>query len=132
MLSKVIADHQRDWSYYVPYLCFSFNNTPHKSIGFTPFYVYMGWEANWRVELLLGDVNSNDLDVPDYTHEVVERLQYTQQLVREKLDAANKKVSTWFNREVKEASFDLDRRSGYFTLSVCMATLLSGHQCCSS
>jgi hypothetical protein len=105
MISKVISDHQRDWSYYIPYVCFAFNNTPHRSIGFTPFFVYMGREANWRVDLLLGDVNANQLEVPEYTRAVVERLQYVQQLVREKLDAVNKTMSTWYNRDVKEASF---------------------------
>jgi transposase InsO family protein len=114
MLSKVISDHQRDWSYYVPYVCFSFNNTLHRSTGFTPFYVYTGREANWRVDLLLGDVNANELEVPEYTREVVQRLQYTQQLVREKLDAMNAVMSTWYNREVKECSFDVGQKVRVF------------------
>ena len=72
--------------------------------------MYTGREANWRVDLLLGDVNANKLNVPEYTREVVQRLQYTQQLVREKLDAANRVMSTWYNREVKEASFEVGQK----------------------
>ena len=114
MFAKCVSDSQRDWSYYVKYICFSYNNTVCRSTGFTPFMVQTGRMANWRVDVLLGDANRGDLNVGEYTREVVARTQYVQQLVREELDATNKVMSEWYNKAVRVASFEVGDRVRVF------------------
>ena len=114
MFAKCVCDSQRDWSYLVKYICFSYNNTVCRSTGFTPFMVHTGRMANWRVDVLLGDANRGNLSVSDYTREVVSRIQYVQQLVREELDSTNKVMSEWYNRRVHAAGFEIGDRVRVF------------------
>lgn len=45
-LRKHIAEHSNDWSNWVPYWCFSFNNTVHTESKYTPFELVFGKTCN--------------------------------------------------------------------------------------
>ena len=110
MIGKCVEDHQRDWSYYLPYLALAYNNTPHKSTGLSPFYIYHGRDPLWRIDLILGSANVPELTVPEYTQQVVEKLYYAEKTVRDSLKKAGRNMSTWHDKSVKQKKFAVGDR----------------------
>ena len=110
IIAKCVSDTQRDWSYYLPYLTLAYNSTPHRSTGFSPFYVYHGRDPLWRIDLILGTPNIPQLSVHQYTQQMVDKLYYAEQLVREKLETCGRNMSSWYDRKVKSKEFEVGDR----------------------
>ena len=100
LFAKVIAENQRDWSTWVPYVTFCYNATRHSSTQFPPFFVYTGRLPLWTVDLILQDNSDNKQTLSEYTAGVVERLDKVNALVREHLQAAAVTASRWYNKKI--------------------------------
>ena len=108
MIAKCISETQRDWSYYIDYVRFSYNSTPVKSTGLSPFYVTYGRDPRWRIDFVLQSESEPEyVSVPAYTRDVVERMRYAHELARKNLGVAGKYMSDWFDRDVKLVTFQI-------------------------
>ena len=106
IFAKVIAEDQKDWHKWVPYVTFCYNAATHFATGFSPFYVNTGRQPRWTVDLWLPDPNDeNKKTLPKYVAEVVERLDKVDRIVRENLKVASETSSRWYDQKVKPRSF---------------------------
>ena len=105
LLAKVVAENQRDWSEYVSYVVFCYNATEHSSTGFSPHLVMTGQQPRWNIDLLLADRPYDQFSVPQYTADLVEKLDYVHQLVRDHLEQAADSARTWYNKRVSPQTF---------------------------
>ena len=96
LFAKVIAENQRDWSTWVPYVTFCYNATMHSSTQFPPFFVYTGRLPLWTVDLILPNNSDNKESVG-----VVERLDKVNALVTEHLQAAAVSASRCYNKKAR-------------------------------
>ena len=69
-----------------------------------------GQEPKWNIDFLLSNNEMLPSSVPEYTFEVVNRLERAHALVRERLSATAERSSTWYNSHVwKHVFFEGDR-----------------------
>jgi hypothetical protein len=112
MLAKVVAENQRDWPEHIKYVVFSYNACSHQSTGLSPVFLMTGQQPKWNVDLLL-DNPSLDADydsLPQFATDLTDKLAKAYHLVRQHLHVAAERNRTWFNRKVKERTFqDGDR-----------------------
>jgi hypothetical protein len=85
LLAKVISETQRDWSAYVGYVTFCYNATPDSSTGFAPHFIMTGQQPRWNIDFFLGNTDGAQRAVPQYTPDVLERLNRAYELTREHL-----------------------------------------------
>jgi hypothetical protein len=111
LLAKVISDNQKDWPRFVKYVVFAYNTTEHSSTGFTPYYLWYGREASWRIDHILHSKDECIYDAAsDYIQDVQAKLDYAYPLVRERLGKCAITQSRWYNKRVKPITFKpLDR-----------------------
>lgn len=105
MFAKVVADNQKDWSSWVPYVTFCYNATQHSATGFAPFFIFTGRMPLWNVDLMLPNENSEQHRLPEYAALVVDRLEKASALVRNHLQKAAQTASKWYNRKAKLREF---------------------------
>jgi transposase InsO family protein len=105
LLAKVISETQRDWSSYVGYVTFCYNATPHSSTGFAPHFIMTGQQPRWNIDLLLSNTDGAQQTVPQYTADVLERLNRAYELTREHLQRTAESMSSWYNNKVRVKSF---------------------------
>jgi hypothetical protein len=101
LLAKVIAESQRDWSDQLKYVVFCYNATPHSSTGFAPHFIMTCQQPRWNVDMLLNCVDESHTTVPQYTADILQRLNHVYELTREHLRQTADSMSTWYNRNVK-------------------------------
>ena len=102
MLAKIISDNQKDWSEWISYVTFCYNATTHSATGFAPFFIFTGRTPLWNVDLILPDVSEGGRRLPEYTAEVVERLERASKFVRQNLRAAAESASKWYQKDWSE------------------------------
>jgi transposase InsO family protein len=105
LLAKVISETQRDWSAYVGYVTFCYNATPHSSTGFAPHFIMTGQQPRWNIDLLLSNTDGAQQTVPQYTADVLERLNRAYELTREHLQRTADSMSVWYNNKSRIVSF---------------------------
>jgi len=105
MISKVIAENQRDWPLWVPYVTFCYNATTHSATHFPPFFIFTGRLPLWNIDLVLPDTEVTNLKLPEYAAGVVNRLNEASKLVRSHLQAAAQTSSRWYNNKAKVKTF---------------------------
>jgi len=106
VFAKVIAEDQKDWHKWVPYVTFYYNAATHSATGFSPFYFNTGRQPRWTVFLWLPDTNDgNRKTLPKYVAEVIERLDKVDRMVRENLEVASESSSRWYDQKIKPRSF---------------------------
>jgi hypothetical protein len=107
LLATVVAENQKDWSRYIPYVTFCYNATEHKSTGFSPYYIWYGREANWRVDILLGTAGDRRFDTAaEYVRHAQESIEYAYPLVRDSLRKCADTNNRHYNKRVHEKSFE--------------------------
>jgi hypothetical protein len=108
MLAKVVNDNQKDWPDHLDYLVFSYNACAHASTGLSPFFLMTGQQPKWNVDLLLDQpsLRTQYDSLPQYALDVVDKLANAYHVVRQNLHVAAERNRTWFDRKVKEKSFE--------------------------
>jgi transposase InsO family protein len=110
LLAKVISETQRDWSAYVGYVTFCYNATPHSSTGFAPHFIMTGQQPRWNIDFFLGNTEGAQQTVPQYTADVLDRLNRAYELTREHLQQTAQSMSTWYNNRSRVVSFAVGDR----------------------
>jgi len=67
VLSKVVADNQRDWDEHVSYALAAYRMTKHSATGFSPNYLVFGRELAAPFELMFLGIPEND-NIRDQNH----------------------------------------------------------------
>jgi len=84
---------------------FCYNSSPHSSTGFSPHFIMTGQEPKWNIDFLLSNNEPLSISVPEYTSNVVNRLERAHALVREHLSITAERSSTWYNSHVQKHTF---------------------------
>lgn len=53
MLTKHEAAHPEDWDKQLGIVAMSYNSPVHKTTGYTPFFIFRGWEMWLPVDLMI-------------------------------------------------------------------------------
>ncbi|PVD26823.1 hypothetical protein C0Q70_11970 [Pomacea canaliculata] len=64
LLITLPVEHKRRWPEHMPELPQAYNNTPHASIGFTPFFLLLGRELRLPVDYFLGRPGPSAVSTP--------------------------------------------------------------------
>jgi hypothetical protein len=69
-----------------------------------------GQEPRWNIDFVLYNVDESNKSVPEYTTNVLERLNKAYTLVREHLQKSAEVARTWYNKKVKTHTFYVGER----------------------
>lgn len=105
LLAKHVSESQRDWSRWLSYTTFCYNATVHSSTGFSPFFLMTGRQPLWNVDFVLDSYECTANTVPQYSYDVVTRLEWAYALTRDHLAQAADYASSWYNKRVHQKQF---------------------------
>jgi hypothetical protein len=108
MLSKVVAENQRDWDLHIDFVLAAYRGTKHESTGFTPNFLVFGRELRAPLDFLVGpppaDVDTW-LSPEDFVADRQEMMANAYQLVRDKLKVVAERLKTHYDMKVKPALY---------------------------
>ena len=110
LMAKIVNETQTEWSKLVSYVVFCYNSTIHSATGFCPYFLMTGRLPRWNIDFLIGDVNVDQLAVPEYTSLVVKRLDWAYAKTRDHLQRAAESASHWYNSKVAKVDFKIGDR----------------------
>ncbi|KAI8512048.1 hypothetical protein Bbelb_111480 [Branchiostoma belcheri] len=106
MLGTLESDQKRHWTDYIFELVHAYNNSPHSSTGYSPYYLMFGRNARLPIDLALGIEPEDGEGEPSpdgWVQEHHQRYRYAYAQAQERADktsAARKKV---FDKKAREA-----------------------------
>lgn len=88
MLSKVVADNQRDWDKWLPMLAFAYNSSRHESTGETPAFLMLGRDMAHPLDVQMPvGMEEQATTIQQYRELLLDRLDRSQEQARAR-DAA--------------------------------------------
>lgn len=98
--------HPETWSHWLPYWCFSYNNTVHTATKYAPYELVFGKHCEIPSRL------SNDIEplynIDNYSLELRYRLQVAQKEARESLIRTKEKRKSVYDRKVNPVTYKKD------------------------
>ncbi|KAK3086868.1 hypothetical protein FSP39_024642 [Pinctada imbricata] len=92
MLSKFVANNQKDWDSYLPLIMLAYRSSRHDSTGFSPCSMMLGREVKLPIDLLYGKppmkVSDTESKV-DYALEIKEKMHEIHEQAKEKMIEAS-------------------------------------------
>ncbi|KAK9874212.1 hypothetical protein WA026_002568 [Henosepilachna vigintioctopunctata] len=104
-LSKVVADHQKDWDKHLPVLLMAYRGSVHDTTGHTPAKVLFGRELRLPCDLLFGSPEEVRLEVGTYADELRLHLNQIHELVRDKIEASTDRMKTRYDLKANSVGF---------------------------
>ncbi|GBO34068.1 Retrovirus-related Pol polyprotein from transposon 17.6 [Araneus ventricosus] len=92
-LSHLVSVKQEDWCEYLPFALMAFRNAFHTILKECPSYLVFGRDPVMPYHLVYSDKFRSYSDEPSYAQELVSKLQYSFDLVKENLEKAAEKNS---------------------------------------
>ncbi|GBL98096.1 Retrovirus-related Pol polyprotein from transposon 17.6 [Araneus ventricosus] len=92
-LSHLVSVKQEDWCEYLPFALMAFRNAFHTTLKECPSYLVFGRDPVMPYHLVYSDKFRSYSDEPSYAQELVSKLQYSFDLVKENLEKAAEKNS---------------------------------------
>ena len=89
---------------YIDYITFCYNTSIHRSTGYTPYFLMHGTEARWNIDVVI-DRNGKVRTLMNMQLSCWKRLETAYILTRGTLDQAAAYEKSWYDRRVKEATF---------------------------
>ena len=90
MLSKVVAEHQKDWDEHLQTVLFAYRTAVHDSTGFTPFSVMFGRSPTLPVDVILGRTQQDHCtQLPHYVRKLQQSVKAAFSEVRQRLVSAH-------------------------------------------
>lgn len=90
MLSKVIADNQKDWCEHLPFVMAAYRSAVHSSTNFSPNFLVFGREVNAPIDLMLGRPEGVEYQsTDDYVEMKLTNMERAHQLAREALQSSS-------------------------------------------
>jgi hypothetical protein len=106
MLRTQLKDgNHKDWEDLIYPLLFAYRNSIHSSSNETPYYIIHGRDANIPINEFLGAIPKRNISPSDYVGNLVNRLRYTFQRVREESEKARERQREQYNKRVKENKY---------------------------
>jgi hypothetical protein len=106
MLRKQLKDgNHEDWEDLIDPLLFAYRNSIHSSSNETPYYIIHGRDANIPINEFLGAIPKTNISPSDYVGNLVNRLRYTFQRVREESEKARERQREQYNKRAKENKY---------------------------
>ncbi len=91
--------HLGQWDEMLPYLCMAYRSSVHATTGYTPHYLMTGREMTMPLDLVYGSPYRQEVGIEDYVSVMEKRLQYSYQLARDNLKAAQEvRKKEWSDR----------------------------------
>jgi hypothetical protein len=111
MLSMYVADHQRDWDIYIPYVLAAYRCSVNEATLETPFYLMYGRDHYMPIDVSLGLPRARaDDGGEDYRSGLVERLMIAFKTARENQVLAQEKNCRSYNRTRTDRPFELGEK----------------------
>ena len=88
MLSMYVADNQKDWDVYLPYVLFAYRTTVHETMQEQPFKLLYGREARLPIDVMLWNKDQNIIlanTEQEYIQELNKGLRIMQELAKTNL-----------------------------------------------
>ena len=111
MLRAFVAEHQRDWDCYLPFVTHAYRAAVQDSTGETPFFLMFGRPCRAPLDILLRDQPKG---LPDAAKEVarmkpemVQRLHVAFQAVKKRLADAHARQKNVHDRKAKDKQFEV-------------------------
>ena len=105
-LSCMLKGNPRRWADYVSWAAYAINSTPSAALGgLTPHFAAFGREANLPLDATLELPEGTPKNVRDYVSEMIEKLEYTDEVVRESRLNAQARRKAMHDLGLQEANF---------------------------
>lgn len=101
MLGTLRDDQKEDWDQHVAELVQAYNNTPHPSTGYTPYFLMFGRHAKLPMDVMLGRGDEFSGTVSSWVHHHHERLAAAYNQARKQAQKAQAQQKKGFDRKVK-------------------------------
>ena len=110
-LSVYVSKNQKDWEEFIPLALFAHRTSVLDATGYPPLYD-LGREPRLPIDVKYLVPVADDLgtSVLDYRKRVVEKVELAQNLARENLQRAQRKMKDYHDQKIKEPVFDVGQR----------------------
>jgi hypothetical protein len=117
MLGRVIAENQKDWDLWLPYVMAAYRSSQNESTSYSPNYLTLGREVRAPVDIVLG-TGCNQLPVTEYD-DFVEQLKYrlhgAYDIVRRHLGQAAQRNKKYYDLRVKPIVYQVGDSVYYYS-----------------
>ena len=108
MIRKFVDEDPRGWDEMLPYLLFAYREVAQESTGFSPFELLYGWKVRGPLDVMkevwAGTVTGSQ-NVVSHVLQMRERLSSMTDLVKQNMEAAQKKQKQWYDVKAKVREF---------------------------
>ena len=104
-LSKVVADHQRDWDQHLPLFLMAYRSSVHETTGHSPTSTVFGREIRLPCDLKFGCKPGEDLDGEDYISNLRRRLDEIHDRVRINIERASDRMKERYDVRANEGGY---------------------------
>lgn len=101
MLGTLRDDQKENWDQHVAELVQAYNNSPHPSIGYTPYFLMFGRHAKLPIDVMLGRGNEFSGTAGSWVHHHHEKLVTAYNQARKQVQKAQVHQKRGFDRRVK-------------------------------
>ncbi|KAL5516223.1 hypothetical protein EMCRGX_G001504 [Ephydatia muelleri] len=124
ILSKVVAENQRDWDCHIPKALFAYRTAFHESSGYSPFRVNFGRSPILPIDIAVGQLNVQEYGeggeptVPQYVETLNKSLRKIFSDVKEQLASAHDRSKKRYDKGVSGEKFTVGDQLWLFVPAV--------------
>ena len=110
MLRAFVAENQRDWDLYLPYVMHAYRAAPQESTKESPFFLMFFRPCRAPLDMMLSDTQRRNLsseEMDNFKSEAVRKLQEAFRVVKARLTQAHQKQKTAHDRKSKPREFQI-------------------------
>jgi len=107
MMAKLTSTDQHDWDAHLPQLVWAYNTSIHASTGLTPFETLFGTAPVSVLDAALQPPRTPPTPLPDYVHQLQQRLVRVYDLVRDHAAVAADRHAAAYNRRHRDISYSV-------------------------
>ena len=108
MMSKVIANNQRDWDEHLPAIAFAYRTSVHETTGYTPFFLLHGREARIPADIAYGappDEDEKPGNLPEFVDNRQQRLCEAYAWARQELKGSAQRRKQHYDLRAKPRTY---------------------------
>ena len=108
MLSKFVAENQRDWDEHLPFLMMAYRSSVHETTGCSPSELMLGRNLRLPIDLLFSRPQEETLRSPtEYVHKLQQRMEKTHDFARETLKIESERQKRQYDHRVDRCLYDV-------------------------
>ncbi|KAL0152831.1 hypothetical protein M9458_051871 [Cirrhinus mrigala] len=111
ILRKFVADTGRDWDKWLPFVLFTYREVPQASMGFPPFKLLYGWQAQGPLDLLKRSWEETpaskmeEKGIVQYVLEMRDHLERYREQAKENLQEKQQAQKRWYDQHARLRQF---------------------------